>query len=155
VRTRAVELEPGLGPGDEGGTKGKARQTEQFGPEVGKLKDWMKKVVMDAEHNASQKWTWGMDLTDEDLLSLIRGADSKYQLPHSGYDQDLSTGVLQSHTSDALDPAHLEDWNDSDLLFDVLSTPINVIPELRSPEIPTLLFRIIGPIRRANRRVRA
>jgi len=82
----AVEPEPGSGLGDEGGTEGKAKQTEQFGPEVGKLKDWMKKVVMDAEHNAAWKWTWGMDLTNEDLLCLIRGANSEYQLPHSGYD---------------------------------------------------------------------
>jgi len=141
----AVEPEPGSGPGDAGGTKGKAKQTEQFGPEVGKLKDWMKKVVMDAEHNAARKWTWGVDLTDEDLLCLIRGADAEYQLPHSGYDQDLFTGALRSHTSDARDPADLEDWNDSDLLFDVLSTPINVIPELRSPDIPTYSFVLLGP----------
>ena len=33
----AVEPEPGLGPGDEGGTKGKAKQPERFGPEVGEL----------------------------------------------------------------------------------------------------------------------
>ena len=140
----AVEPEPGSGPGDEGGTKGKAKQPERFGPEVGKLKDWMKKVVMDAEHNAARKWTWGVDLTDEDLLCLIRGADSEYQLPHSGYDQDLSTGALRSQTSDARDPAHLEDWNDGDLLFDELSTPINLIPELRSPEIPTYSFVLLG-----------
>jgi len=75
---------------------------------------------------------------------LIRGADSEYQLPHSGYDQDLSTGALRSQTSDARDPAHLEDWNDSDLLFDKLSTPINLIPELRSPEIPTYSFVLLG-----------
>jgi len=35
----AVEPEPGSGPGDEG----KAKQTEQFGPEVGKLKDWRRR----------------------------------------------------------------------------------------------------------------
>ena len=119
----AVEPELGSGPGDEGGTKQKGKQPERFGPEVGKLKDWMKKVVMDAEHNAARKWTWGMDLTDEDLLCLIRGADSEYQLPHSGYDQDLSTGALRSQTSDAHDPAHLEDWNDSDLLL-VMHNPL-------------------------------
>jgi len=140
----AVKPELCSGLGDEGGTKGKAKQTEQFGPEVEKLKDWMKKVVMDAEHDAAQKWTWGVDLTDKDLLCLIRGADSEYQLPHSGYDQDLSTGALRSQTSDAHDPAHLEDWNDSDLLFDKLSTPVNLIPELRSLEIPTYSFVLLG-----------
>jgi len=140
----AVEPEPGSGLGDEGGTKGKGKQTERFGPEVKGLKDWMKKVVKDAEHNAARKWTWGVDLTDEDLLCLIQGADSKYQLPHSGYDQDLSTGALRSQTSDALDPAHLEDWNDSDLLFDELSTPTNLIPELHLPEIPTYSFVLLG-----------
>jgi len=139
----AVKLGSGLG--DEGGAKGKGKQTEQFGPEVGKLKDWMKKVVKDAEHNAAWKWTWGMDLTDEDLLCLIQGADLEYQVPHSGYDQDLSPGSLQSQTSDALDPAHLEDWNNSDLLFDALSTSINVIPELHSLEIPTYSFVLLGP----------
>jgi len=54
---RAVEPEPGSGLGDEEGTKWK--QPERFGPEVGELKDWMKKVVMGAEHNTAQKWTWG------------------------------------------------------------------------------------------------
>ena len=134
-----------MGLGDEGGTKQKGKQAERFGPEVNRLKDWMKKVVKDAEHKESQKWTWGMDLTNEDLLCLIRGADLEYQLPHSGYDEDLSTGALQSQTSDVLNPAHLEDCNDSDLLFDKLSTPINVIPELRSPEIPTYSFVLLGP----------
>jgi len=54
----------------------------------------MKKVVKDAEHNTARKWTWGVDLTDEDLLCLIWGANSEYQLPHSGYDEDHSTGAL-------------------------------------------------------------
>lgn len=133
----AVESDSGLGPGlgDEGGTKGKGKEKERFGPEVVELKKWMKKVVKDAEDNATRKWTWGVDLTDEDLHRLIRGADSQYQVPHSGYDQDLSTGSLRSQTSEALDPAHLEE----------LSGPINIIPELRSPEIPTYSFVLLGP----------
>ena len=138
-------VESGLGPGDEGGTKGKGKETKQFGLEVEELKKWMKKVVKDAEPNAARKWTWGVDLTDEDLLCLIRGADSEYQVPHSGYNQNLSTGSLRSQISEVLNPAHLEDWNDSDLLFDELSTSIKVIPELRSPEIPTYSFVLLGP----------
>jgi hypothetical protein len=59
----AVESDSGSGPGDEGGTKWKGKEKERFGPEVVELKNWMKKVVKDAEDNATRKWTWGVDLT--------------------------------------------------------------------------------------------
>jgi len=73
---------------------------------------------------------------------LISGQETG--LSSTRYDQDLSTGALRSQTSDARDPAHLVDWNDSDLLFDELSTPTNLIPELYSPEIPTYSFVLLG-----------
>jgi len=90
----AVESDLGLGLGDEEGTKGKGKEKEQFGSEVEELKNWMKKVVRDAEDNTDWKWTWGMDLTDEDLHCLIWSANLQYQVPHLGYNQDLSTGSL-------------------------------------------------------------
>ena len=90
----AVESGLGLELGDEEGTKGKGKEKEQFGLEVEELKNWMKKVVRDAEDNTDWKWTWGMDLTNEDLHCLIWSANSQYQVPHLGYNQDLSTGSL-------------------------------------------------------------
>jgi len=101
--------------------------------------------VKAAEEQAAWKWTWGVDLTNEDLHCLIWGANSQYQVPHSGYDEDLATGLLQSQTSEVLNPANLEDWNDNDLWFDELSTSINVISELCSPEIPIYSFVLLGP----------
>lgn len=113
-------------------TKGKQR----FGPEVEDLKQLTKRLIMHGGI-ASSKWTWGVDLTDNDLRAMIRGADRHYQLPHSGYDQDLISGPLHSKSSDALDPDNLEDPKDPELRFDELSRSITIIPELHPSEFPT------------------
>jgi hypothetical protein len=115
---------------------GKGRQ--QFGPEVNDLKDLTKRLAMQGL-NASSKWTWGVDLNDDDLFGLIRGADRQNELPHSGYDQDLPSGTLQSTTSKVLDPVELEDPDDPELCFDELSSSITSLPKLRPHEIPTYL----------------
>lgn len=47
------------------------------------------------EHVLSM-WTWGVDLNSQDIWEMIRGANKNYQLPHSGYDEDLRTGKLVS-----------------------------------------------------------
>ena len=107
---------------------------QQFGPEVEGLKKLIKKLVMEAGGMASSKWTWGVDLTEDDLRSLIRGADRQHQVPHSGYDQDLSSGALRSQTSEALDPVNLEDPKDGNLRFDDVS--ISTIPDLGPHEFP-------------------
>jgi hypothetical protein len=86
---------------------------------------------------ASTKWTWGVDLTVEDLRGLIRGADRSHQLPHSGYDQDLITGPLRSDISEWLDPNQLEDPTDPELRFTDLSMSITTLPELHPYDIPT------------------
>ena len=137
----------GLGSAQAGSgarSKGKGKAKQQFGPEVQELKKVMKNLINESGEMASRKWTWGVDLTDEDLHGLIRGADRHHQVPHSGYDEDLPSHSLQSQTSDALDPANLEDPTDQDLRFDELSTPIYVIPELRPHEIATYSLVLLG-----------
>jgi len=50
------------------------------------------------------KWTWGESLNVEDLRNMVRGADRQYELPHSGYDEDLRTGKLSGVDSGHPDP---------------------------------------------------
>jgi len=115
---------------------GKGKEKQQFGPEVEELKKLTKQLVMQGPM-ASSKWTWGVDLTENDLRSLIRGADRQYQLPHSGYDEELASS-LENRTSEALNPVDLEDPNDPNinLLFDKLSPSIMVVPELHPDDFP-------------------
>jgi len=94
------EVELGLGPGSEqghkasSGSKGKGKEKPRFGLAVEELKKWTKKLVKECGENAIQKWTWGVDLTDEDLRHLIQGADWQHQVPHLGYDQDLPSDLV-------------------------------------------------------------
>lgn len=127
-------------PGPESGSR-KGKEKEQFGVEVENLKRLTKELMME---RGSMKWTWGVDLTEDDLQNLIRGADRDHEIPHSGYDQDLSSGGL-STTSDALDPQNLEDPNDPDLLFDRLSLPITEIPDLLPHEIQSYSIILLDP----------
>jgi hypothetical protein len=109
-----------------------AKVKRRFELEVEELKNWTKQAVLQGGM-ASSKWTWGVDLTVEDLRGLIRGADRYYQLPHSGYDESHVTGSLQSNISELLD---LEDPTVSELRFDDLSRSITTIPELHPYDIP-------------------
>jgi hypothetical protein len=122
------------GPGSKG--KGKETERPQFGPEVEELKKWMTELVMGGRGTASSKWTWGVDLTEDDLVGLIRGADRLDEPPHSGYDHDLPSGSLHSLITESLDPVNLEDPSDPDLRFDDLSGSITPLPELRPRYIP-------------------
>ena len=142
------EVHLGLGPGladDAGsGSKGKGQEKQQFGPEVEEIKKLTKHLVKEAGEQAVWKWTWDMDLNHENLYCLIRGADSQYQVPHSGYNEDLLTGALLSVSSEASDPADLDN---KDVWFNKLSTPINLIPKLRTPEIQRNSFLLLGSSR--------
>jgi hypothetical protein len=111
---------------------GKGKEKQQSGPAVEQLKQLMKTLVVQA---AASKWTWGVDLTDDDLRGLIRGADRQHQVAHSGYDSELPSISLRSE-SEVLDPANLGDPNDPDLRFDDLSQPFVIIPELLPHQMP-------------------
>ena len=88
------------------------------------LKTMLKKVVREM---GVAKWTWGVDLTHDDLRQLIRGADRPHEDIHSGYDRDLPSISLQSDTSE---PIGLEDSDDQELHFEDISASIASIPEL-------------------------
>ena len=122
---KEIDLEAGSGPdGPEGQESGGVED----------LKKWIKKVMMKGDVKAASKWTWGVSLTEDDLIGLIRGADRHDEPPHSGYDQDLPTGSLESDIAESLDPDNIEDPNDPDLYFDKLS--IASVPELHPHDIP-------------------
>ena len=123
---------------------GKRKEKQQFGPEMEQLKESMKQMVKEGLRKASSKWTWGVDLTEADLRELVWGADRQHQVPHLGYDQDLSSGALQSQTSKRL---KLEDPTDQDLRFDDTSDSISPIPELHPRDFPDYSLILEGPFR--------
>jgi len=121
-----------------GSGKGKEKEQEkqQFGPEVESLKELTKQLVRSGGGIASSKWTWGVDLTNNDLLGLIRGANRQGQDSHTGYDSPLCSDSLQSEVSSALNPDKLEDPQKTQLWFDLPSSSIASIPELPPDEFP-------------------
>ncbi|KAH9952474.1 hypothetical protein BGW80DRAFT_1469795, partial [Lactifluus volemus] len=44
------------------------------------------------ENEPCLKWTWGVDLNDNDVRGLFRAGDRDYKPPHSGYDESLREG---------------------------------------------------------------
>ena len=110
-----------------------------LGGPLEELKRWTKKLAM---QSGATKWTWGVDLDEDDLRDLIRGADRPLEDIHSGYDRDLPTITLESDTSD---PVHLEDPSDRDLRFDTVSESITSIPDLLPHAIPAYLVSLINP----------
>ena len=128
------------GANQQGSGQLKGKEREQS--EVSKIVELTKRLLQE-NSMASSKWTWGVDLNENDLRELIWGADRQDQLPHSGYDQDLPSNSLLSQTSEVLDPANLEDPNDGGLIFDTISNL--VIPELRPHEFLTFPTVLLGP----------
>jgi len=132
------DAEPGSGvsPEDESGS-GKGKEKQQFGPEVEELKKLAKQLVKQSGGMGRSKWIWGVDLTEDDLRGLIRGADHQSQVSHTGYDKPHSaSSASESSISAALDPVNLEDPHDPDLRFEELSRSITIINDLRPDEIP-------------------
>jgi hypothetical protein len=121
-----------------GSGKGKEKEgPEEYRPEVERLKALVRRFLRSADELGSAKWTWGVDLTEDDLLGLIRGAD-RLRGSHTGYDLSLpGYDLLASTTSGALDPDNLEDPMTTDLWFDNPSSSIASIPDLPPSEFPT------------------
>lgn len=112
----------------------------RFRPTTVKLKTMLKGLLMGL---GSAKWTWGVDLTHDDLRELIRGADRPQEDIHSGYDQDFPSTLLESETSDHIG---LEDPDDQDVRFEDLSGSIAAIPELLPHDIPAYPACLIHPL---------
>ena len=124
--------ESGSRDGQSGsGLAEKGKEKQKDGVEVQKLKQLMKVMIKEAYEMAAMKWTWGVNLTVDDLDDLIQGADHQCQVPHSGYDESLPTSQLRSQTSEALDPQQLED-------------PMTPICELALNEIPNYSVLFLG-----------
>ena len=138
----------------KGRKKGKGKAKEKAKANVSQVAE---RVRTEAEmqlrepgpfRHGESKWTWGVDLNSGDIWEMVRGADKNYQLPHSGYDDDLRTGKLRS-SSPIPNPNDIEDPDDPDILFEELShNPF--IRDLQLDEIPlafsfpTLHYRALG-----------
>ncbi len=88
---------------------------------------------------ADTKWVWGVNLTTEDIQKMIKGSDQHYQIPHSGYDDELRTGKLAGRQFPILNPDNLDDPDNLNVVFDELSTNIREEWEL-NPEEFSLAF---------------
>jgi hypothetical protein len=110
----------------------------EVGSDSDGLKKWFQHKLKEAQDQGARKWTWGVDLTNEDLAQLVWGADREYKLPHSGYDRSLPS---DPQIFEDLKADELEDPNDQELRFEKPSEPMD-IPEL---EFPELGFQFIQP----------
>jgi hypothetical protein len=80
----------------------------------------------------SEKWLWGIDLTEEDLGGLVRGADHNFVLPHTGYDESLDDRSIASPSP----PVTLA----GDTPFFKLSNDIMEAPDLQPDNYPIYLI---------------
>jgi hypothetical protein len=86
----------------------------------------------------STKWTWGVDLDEQDLIDMVRAADRGFALPHSGYDESLTDYDLPSDSAGPNKKVHrqLDKELDNQPQYEALSADIRVDRELEPSEIP-------------------
>jgi hypothetical protein len=63
------------------------------------LQEYSRAEKVRLEQCPSLKWTWGIDVTLDDIAKMFRTADRDYALPHSRYDCSLS-GPMPGEESD-------------------------------------------------------
>jgi hypothetical protein len=127
----AVKKECNVEREDKSGSAANKGKEKQFDLEVKALKEY----IVETLKTGDRKWTWGVDLTDEDLRDLIRGADRGHQVSHSGYDEDLPSSSASGETSSNLE--------DKDVRFESISKSITIIPALHPLEIPD--YSLLSP----------
>ena len=54
------------------------------------------------EQSLSLKWTWGVDITPDDIANMFRAADREYAVPHSGYDCSLTRSLPGENSNTSL-----------------------------------------------------
>ncbi|KAF8816555.1 hypothetical protein BYT27DRAFT_7248164 [Phlegmacium glaucopus] len=90
------------------------------------------------QSEALKKWTWGVDLNEEDLRDMVRAADHEFQLPHLGYDESLADYDLLSDLTGPTKKMHQalnkEIANPSP--YEQLSLDIRVEQELEPHKFP-------------------
>lgn len=88
----------------------------------------------------ADKWVWGVDLDDEDIWNMVRGADGENNkdsgFSHSGYDMTLATGELPGEDSPLNSARHSEIDESGDRRFEELSADIREVRALRQSEHP-------------------
>jgi len=127
--------QPDAGPGNmETNRKGKGKELDTA------LEERMKHLEDGLVERSQDKWTWGTNLTYDDLHAITRGADRHYQVPHSGYDFELNTGKLKGVTSPNPNPDDIEDIGDPEVWFDELCPDFPHIRDLCSDEISAAFY---------------
>lgn len=124
------------GPSNLGTRTGKRNKREKVTERVERDRERATQLWKIASSRPALKWTFGVDLTNEDLQDMVRGADRNYQLPHSGYDDDLNLGKLKGHSSPLPDLNEMQNPDDPDVIFDELSPDFPHVRELLPHEYP-------------------
>lgn len=104
----------------------------RFGPAVDDLAKMWKDSLEKAEKDGGKrrdKWISGVDLTDEDLAKLVRGADRYLEVPHSGYDYDLRDGSVRTRSERA-------EWDSEFEIFDEVTIPVQPFHDLKPDDWP-------------------
>jgi hypothetical protein len=115
--------------------KGKGKENQQS-----EVVDGWRLISQERLKNADQnvhpesKWTWGVDLEEQDLRDIVRSADRGLVLPHSGYDESLPDDISSSKYSPL---PNLQDFEqEGNAPFLPLSSDITVVPELEPHQFP-------------------
>lgn len=120
-------------------SKGRKRVTQDIVPEVEDLKRWTTDLWKLANQNAEGKWVWGVDLTDEDLRTMVRGGDLLEPFMHSGYD-------LSYQDCDSKSASHEDASTESmPLTNDVVSGSVQTIPDVEPEDFCGFSVLLLEP----------
>jgi len=78
----------------------------------------------------SQKWTWGTELSREEVVNLIKPPIPSLALPHSGYDFVLPEGQLPDESSGPASPQVGQEVSE-------IASDIQSVPDLQTNHYPT------------------
>lgn len=126
-----VESDAEYRPTTSKSPKTKNQYSEAYKSPVNHLKRQMRELLRVLVDRSAQKWTWGPQLTNDDVRDLA----NRYSLDfiRSGYAMSLSTGSLIDTVSDYAEQIN-EDPDDP--RFDPLSPDIWTVRSLRPDEFP-------------------
>ena len=103
-----------------------------------------KRLQQHLEQHGSQKWTWGVDVQDDEIKHMFRAANRDFKLPHTGYNYSLGGPIPGDSTVLPALPTASERG---------LHTSVDVpeVPDLDDTAIPTHFNEY--PLRRLRSRI--
>lgn len=131
-RSNPFGSETPVGSMGKKGKKGKGKTTE-IAEDVRRHAEILLKESLGRPET---KWTWGVNLTSQDLQTMERGADRGYQIPHSGYDADLVLGKMKGDDSLPPNPNEINSDFEANSGFESLALDFPDIRSLSPTEFP-------------------